>query len=483
MNTRTALLIVCCMVANVAQAQVETTSYLMSSLPQYVSANPAFVPRYKFSLGLPVLSSFSYTYTNNGFTYNDLVRRENGTLIADLSEWAKNLPDRTYVTTAIQTDLFRLGVRINSKLYLTLHSSVKGYGRVLIPKQLAALLVNGTSPYIGQTLNISPELHMTSYLENGAGLSVKLTDELTIGARLKILHGLVAADTETSRFGLTLDENYQITATGDFRLRSSGLYNFTQSNYSFSEERKNYFSNRGWGLDVGATYQLMDKLTVAASLVDLGGIRWRHNTFEYLLQGAAYTFTGIDVDQLLDGDATYMEAQIDSLESEFELQEAEGAAFRSPLPGKFYLSGQYEVMRNLTVGALWFNEKYRGRVATGFSIMMNKNFGRALSTSLSYTMSHRSFNNLGAGISFNFAPFQIYLVGDNLLRMPLSLATNRNLNAFINNTQVFTLRAGINFVWGWTQADGSTRANKRNANRRAKNSLKKADYIKVRQKK
>lgn len=463
-------------------AQVETTAYLMNSLPQYVNANPAFTPKYKFSLGLPVISSFSVGYSNNGFTYNDLIKRENGKLIADLSNWAKQLPDKTYITSTFQTDLFRLGVRVNSKFYLTLNSTAKGYARTLIPKQLAALLVNGTSPYVGQSLSMSPELQINSYFENAAGLSMVVNDQLTVGGRLKILNGIISASTETSQFGLTLAENYQITATGNFKAKSSGLYNFTDSDFSFAEERSNYFRNTGWGIDLGATYKVMDKLTVAASLVDMGRIRWRNNLYEYSLNNASYTFTGVDIDQLLDGNSDYMDAQFDSLKEEFDFQETVGNSFKTRLPGKMYMSGQLDVSRGFAVGALLYFEKYKKRTSSGLSFMMNKNFGRALSTSLSYTISNRSFNNLGAGISFNFAPIQIYLVGDNLLRMPLSLAANQNLNSFLNNTQVFTLRGGINIVWGWTKDKSEASKNKKNVSKKAQNNLKNSSHIKVRSK-
>jgi Family of unknown function (DUF5723) len=466
-----------------AIAQVETTAYLMNSLPQYVNSNPAFVPKYKFALGLPVISSFAVGYTNNGFTYNDLIKKENGKLIADLSNWAKQLPDKTYIASSFQTDLFRLGVRISPKMYLTLNSTAKGYARTLIPKQMAALLVNGTSPYIGQSLSMSPELHLTTYLEHAAGLSVEITKELTVGGRIKIVNGMVATSTEQSKFGLTLADNYQITATGDFRARSSGLHNFNQSGFSFADERNNYFKNTGFGLDLGATYKAMDRLTVAASLVDMGRIKWKNNLYEYSLSNASYTFTGVDIDQLLDGNSSYMDAQMDSLKKEFTFQETQGGSFKTPLPGKMYLSGSLEVTKSFTVGALFFTEKYKGRAASGLSAMLNKNFGRVFSTSLSYTISNRSFNNLGAGLSLNFAPIQIYLVGDNLLRMPISLAANQNLNTFLNNTQVFTLRGGINIVWGWTKNTSDQSKKNKNVTRKGQNSLKNSSHIKARTKK
>jgi hypothetical protein len=72
--------------------------------------------------------------------------------------------------------------------------------------------------------------------------------------------------------------------------------------------------------------------------------------------------------------------------------------------------------------------------------------------SLSYTITNSSFNNLGAGLSLNLAPIQIYFAGDNILGAPLSLAANGNINSFINNAQYFNFRTGINFIFGRDKA-------------------------------
>jgi hypothetical protein len=188
------------------------------------------------------------------------------------------------------------------------------------------------------------------------------------------------------------------------------------------------------------------------------------------------------VDQLLNGNSDYASAQLDSIKKEFKLQESQGNSFSSPLPGKMYLSGNYEVMKNFSVGALFHTEKYQGRIASGLSLMANKNFGRTISTSVSYSVSNRSFNNLGAAVSFNLAPIQFYIASDNLIRMPLSLAANQELNSFVNHTQVFNLRLGLNIVWGWTTEDGEDRKMK-NATKKSKNSLKNSSQYKARKKK
>src|SRR6478735_10787653 len=88
------------LIAGHVNAQIETTSYFMSSLSQSVISNPAFVPKYKFSLTLG--TSFMAAYSNSGFNYNDLVKKENGKVVADLSRWASNLPEKTNIIAASQ---------------------------------------------------------------------------------------------------------------------------------------------------------------------------------------------------------------------------------------------------------------------------------------------------------------------------------------------------------------------------------------------
>ena len=46
-------------------------------------------------------------------------------------------------------------------------------------------------------------------------------------------------------------------------------------------------------------------------------------------------------------------------------------------------------------------------------------------------------------------------MGDNLLRAPVSLIANQNIGAYLNSSQVITVRAGLNLVFGWDK--GTTR--------------------------
>lgn len=436
-------------------AQVEGTLHYMNSLPQVVVNNPSFVPKYKFSLGLP-FSSVHQGYTNNGFSYNDLITRKDGQVTADLSKWIKVLPEKTYIAPAASIDFLRLGFRVNSKLYVTANVTTKEYGHFVLPKGLASVFVEGNAPYVNSTINISPELEAISYNETAVGASYSVNKKLTVGGRVKLLHGIASITTQSSDVSIAVDENYHLTASADLIVKTSGINNITGPGFEITSEWKNYIKNRGMAVDIGATYRLLDKLTLNASLIDIGGIGWKNDLYEYTLDKskANYTFSGINATDLVNGTASdFMDAQVDSIKNNFKLQEGTTTSFRTPLPAKMFLGANFELMKNLSVGTVFTAQKFQGHFSPGWTTSLNHHLGRVISTTLSYTMSNRSYNNFGAGLSFNFAPIQLYIVGDNLLRVPSSLIVHKDLNNYVNTAQVINMRLGLNIVVGWDKGD------------------------------
>lgn len=427
-------------------AQVEGTLHYMNSLPQVVNNNPAFVPKYKFSLGLP-FSSLYQGYTNNGFSYNDLVTRKHGQVNADLSKWISALPDKTYIGLAVSLDVLRLGFWVSPKIYVTLNSTAKEYGHVVLPKGIASVFVEGNAAYVGRTINISPEVEGISYLETAVGASYEVNKKLTVGGRIKLLHGVGSITTQLSDVSIAVNQDYHMTASADLLVKTSGVN-------ELSSEWKDYLKNRGMAIDIGATYRLLDKLTLNASIIDLGGIGWKNNLYQYSLDKskANYTFSGINAGDLVNGSGSdFMDAQMDSIQNNFKLQEGTTNSFRTPLPTKIYLGGNFELRKNLSAGTVFYAQLFHGRFAPGWTTSLNHHLGKFISTTLSYTLSNRSYNNFGFGISFNLAPFQLYMVGDNLLRIPGSLLVQKNLNNYINSAQVVNMRLGLNFVMGWNK--------------------------------
>lgn len=441
-----------------AMAQHEATLYFMNSLPQVTYLNPAAVPRYKFSVGLPGSSVFSL-YSNNGFTYNDVAVKEGGLVRADLNKLYQSMQDENFINVGEQVDLFRFSMKVNPRIYLTYHVSQKTYNSTMIPREVAGLFINGTLAYVNNTAALAPRAESLTYLESAISSSYKVNKDLTVGLRVKIIKGVTNLTTKIANMDLSIDDDYAITVRAEGDVRTSGLQALVDTDDDLDEYLNDnwddYLSNNGFAFDLGATYNVSDKLTVGLSLLDIGSIKWNNDLYGYRLDPsrANYTFRGFDLERILDGDTDYFDAEIDTIESRFRLQESRVESYSTPLPAKMYLSGRYKLKRNFYAGLLLFAERFNDRLATGASVCLNKDFGRRLTTSLSYTVTNNSFNNIGAGLSLNFAPFQLYVVGDNVLRAPLALMTDGELNPFVNSMQYFNIRAGLNIVFGWDKTE------------------------------
>jgi hypothetical protein len=432
-------------------AQVEGTMPFMKSLSQVTYYNPAVRPAYRLSIGLPGSSVFMQ-YSNNGFAKKDFITTVNDTATADLGKFSKALRSKNYINANMQADLFSLGFRANARLYFSMNATMKSYNRMMIPKDLPGIFVDGTTPYGGGTARLSPKIESMSYVEVGYGASYVVNKDLVIGAKLKMLKGIVNVTTQAAALDLAFSNDYAITVRGDLDVRSSGIHNLvdSDSDYDAQDHWKDYTKNNGLAIDLGVTYRLMDRFTFAASIIDFGSITWQNDTYGYKMnpERATYTFEGIDLGEIVQGNGDYLNSVGDTIQARFKLEQGKLGKYKTPLPGKMYLSGVYEIKRNFTVGALIFAEKFRGRVMPGFTASLNKEFGRRVGTSLTYTVTNNSFSNIGAGLALNFAPVQLYFVGDNLLGAPLALMTDKNVNPYIDRLQYFNFRMGLNFIFG-----------------------------------
>ncbi len=433
-------------VTALVSAQNEGTLTFMNSLPQVSYNNPAFVAPYKVAVSLPS-SSMVVFYSNNGFSYNDLISRVNDSTKADLSKFNAALKSKNYVTQALQDDMLRFAVKINSRLALTFNSTAKTYSQLMFPKDMIGIFANGTAPYINKSATVSPQIDAMMFIESAIGGSYRIDKNLTVGGRLKWLKGLANVNTQNATVNLAVDPaNYALTVNADANIRTSGIYNFTQSNFNFSKSYSRYLQNNGLAIDLGATYRL-NKLTLGASLIDIGYINWKNNTYLYSLNSttATYTFQGVDLGKVINGNSDYLKSEGDSIQNKFKFKQTPIGSYHTSIPGKMYLSAMYELVKNFTAGGVFFSQKYRDRISAGVTLGITKNFGHWFTAAGTYTLSNTSANNLGMGMSLNLPGVQIFAVGDNLLGIPLS---GRYLNKYINSLQYFNLRLGLNLVFG-----------------------------------
>jgi hypothetical protein len=427
-------------------AQPEATMYTLKGVIQSNNYNPAFIPQHKVVVGLGIPSLHAH-YSNSSFSYNDLIVKSGDSSIVDLDKFRDKLNKKNYITAAGDIEFFRLGIKINPRLYVHWSASARMFTRQMLPKDLTTLLIDGTAGFVNNSASIAPEVEATSYLESAWGASYMATNKLTVGARIKLLNGIINASTENSDLNLSLNDDYQMTVRADVNTRTSGIENI--DDVDFGNDYKNFLKNKGFAIDLGATYKLTNELTVGGSLLDVGFINWKNDTYAYTLDPstASYTFKGVNLQKIIDGEEDYLDAEMDSIETKFEMQEGAIGSYRTPLPGKMYFTANYDLKKQISLGAVLFFEKFQGRFYPGFSASIHKEFWRIAGVSISYTATNRAFGNFGAGFNLNLTPFQFYIAGDNLLRMPISYLANGDYSEFAGNVRYFNLRAGVNLIF------------------------------------
>lgn len=436
-------------------AQQESVLHSMRSLPQAHYTNPAITPQQQFYLGLPGISSTYFAFSNSGFNYNSIFERDaENKLYINLPRFQDRLGKKNYISGIAQTDVLSMGVKINARMFLFMNSTLKTYNRFMYPEGLTGLIINGNGANLGESVAFSPAADHISYLENAIGASYIVNHKLTVGATFKQLKGISNIQTVQSDFTLTTDaQTYALQLEGNMHIRTAGIDDLTKAMNNPENIRYSDFQNSGFALDLGATYMVNNRLEVGLSALNLGSINWKNDLREIYTQEASVTFRGINLEEIVNGKSG-TEEFVRQLEEELgfnfddpiamldQVEGREPKSYRTGLPTQFYLSARYELARNLHANGLIFSEIYSGRFMPAFSAAINKDFGRRMSTSISYTAANRSYNNLGAGFSFRLTPIQFYLLSDNIISAPI----------FYKSAKALNLRLGMNMVFGYRKS-------------------------------
>ena len=195
------------------------------------------------------------------------------------------------------------------------------------------------------------------------------------------------------------------------------------------------------GLDLGGTYQWSEKITLSASIIDLGFISWKTGVTNFVSKNpdARYTFKGLDINSFLGSGSVSTDSTLsaagDSLKNLFGIEQTHNN-YKTALSAQFYIGGKYAFHKKLDVGGLLYGQLFDGRLRPGISVSGNAKLTKWLSTSLSYSVVNKSYTNVGFGIAIT-SPVQFYVVTDNVLA-PL----------FPKSAKNFNIRCGINLTFG-----------------------------------
>jgi len=405
------------------KAQQSLTLYNMQAIPQAMYVNPGAMPLTNINIGLPGISSNYINYSNSGFTPHDLIKKdENGGVLVDANNFMGKLKTTNNININVHTDLLSFGFKVKKRNYFSFNVTERVDVRLAYTKDFLSFAVNGNgaATNLNRDMNLNLGLDATHYREWGFAYTREvIKDKLTIGGRFKILSGMENVNTEKSSLSMnTNSQYYAITANANVQANTSGVDSASQQHTAnilgFNPSRK----NRGYGIDLGATYKANKKFTFSASIIDLGFITWKDYTTNYASTkpNASVHYNGVNVNQAINDSTDFGQSVQnlgDSLQKSFSIKQ-NNATYRTMLTTQFYLGANYWLNDKNNVGLVLNGQYANKQLHPALAVSFNNKVGRWFSASVSYSMLNRSYDNVGLGLAFT-GPVQFYIVSDNIL--------------------------------------------------------------------
>jgi len=432
---------------NTAIGQQELGTHFMNVWQSNIS-NPSLMNKNRITIGLP---SVYANLHNTGFSFNDIFEEIPGTdsLRLNMDDAISNLKSDNFLNFQTQVDWFSVGFR-TSKFQIGGSFSWKSSFYVNYPKEMLDIFWNGNAKYIGETINIAPDFQAYSYAELGINGAFNITDNITVGARLKYLSGIVDISNDLSKQEATIytdPQYYQVTLGTNYAFNSSSypIIDSTITNVN-GNTQFDYFklfgNNTGIAGDLGLTMRFADNIQLSAGVADLGFINWSSNLRNYKTEGS-FTYNGIEFNPLVDNDSLSFDAIGDTIVDIFDVQvNQSNITYKTNLPTKIHISGQYELPMKLTLGLLLYGELYREQFLPAVALSARKEFGDIFSVGGIYAYRNRSPLNLGLNAAVKMGPVQLYLATDNIVPL-FSPYNSKNFNG----------RIGMNILLGKVKKD------------------------------
>jgi hypothetical protein len=379
-----------------------------------------------------------------------------------MDDFIKKIRNINYFAPDVNIQLFGLGFSAGKELYIFFDIIDRVEAKVSFPGDLVKLGLQGNEQFIGTKIDLTGlGIGAKYYREYGLGFSKKFTNKLRIGAKAKLLFGIASVSVKNKALSLKVNDDYSHSISADMSVNISGPVNVTlKPDNSIDEFAVNDIkdvpgfllnaSNMGLGIDIGAVYEVTNKLLVSASLIDFGYIKWKNDVTNLKVK-SEFKFSGFNIEDIADGTKTFDELateMVDSLKNSFKISEQHNA-FNTFLPTAFNVGASYNLTKSVSVGFLSHSLITSGQFRESVTLSANVNLGNALSTSFSYTAANHSYNNLGLGLAVRLGVLQFYTIADKIPLMYNRIIINDPKSIVLPDSwNTINFRIGMNLAFG-----------------------------------
>ena len=441
-----------------ANAQFLRTSYFMEGTHYRQQLNPALTPTKGF-INLPVIGAVNATVGSTSLGYQDIIDiMDNGNDFYKSVDFMNRLKDNNTLNMNLSVNVLSAGW-YKGKNFWTFNVGLRTDIGANVTKSLFNFLNEtdrlednwrtGKYDISGQRLNIQ------AYGEIGVGLSRQINDRLTVGGKVKVLLGIGNLDLKfnqvTMNANLPTDARIEqlqdptYLATQDIASLKNeisayhanvGLNATLESSFKGLELKNNEqgyvddldfdagkmgIAGYGFGIDLGASYKILDNLTVSAAVLDLGFISWKKDatkvasatsSSELNFEGSKYT------EMINDNDPTSVISAANALKTDAEAyidrigggnvldydllqMKAEDAdkSRKSALAATLVLGGEYGFFNNkLGIGVLSTTRFVKPETLTELTFSANYRPKSWFNVALSYSAIQSAGKSFGLGL-------------------------------------------------------------------------------------
>lgn len=403
-------------------AQTFQTGFFLDNYYYTYRINPAIASEKTFISGVigDVTASMSSDLGLGSF----LFKGPNGGLVTGLNssvsseEFLGKLNDANNFGVNLNYNLLSRGKWKNDHKFKTFEINVRGSASAGVPKDLFAFLKNGSQDkgFDLSGFNASAK----AYAEVAWGRTL-VGRNITLGWRVKGLVGLANFGLDVNKAAVTVNKDaisYNIDAqmlgavgglsVGTKVSENTGnkVLDFNSLGFNTSQIRP---SGYGAAIDLGASYTFFNRLTVSASVVDLGAISWKYN-FGAKTSGQQ-EFSGVEnLDMDSDNVGDDMTKALDQLKGLAEFQSVNVDERKMEwLPAMSNIGVKFRVFNCLSVGYL--GSFSFGKYADSWA---DNRLGATLTPfkwfSVSGNMGKNSFGDvIGAAASVNLLGFNLHV--------------------------------------------------------------------------
>jgi len=424
-------------------AQGLRTSYFMDNVPARLKMNPALQPARGY-FNIPAIGAIGLSASSNKLSIDDfidIIENENDFLNSD--KFISRLDNKNTMNIDLTLDVISFGF-YSGKGFWTVNLGARSVISASIPKKMFEFARNANiNPNSSEGLNAQydirdMELHANIFTEIGLGYSRPVTKDLTVGGRVKVLVGLGNLDAKIDQIYANVNTS-DISSYQSWKVKTKGRLETSMKGLEFSHDPDdNYIddidfdspgvSGYGFGVDLGASYNLFGCINVSAAILDLGFINWTKSSTTIATTNSEHDygdFINIDPEHP-ENNENYEAGDVFDFDL-IQFQTEEKTKSRSTsLRSTLNLGAEYTLLNNkLGFGLLSSTQFTQPKAYSELTLSANYRPRNWFGATLSYSFLHSDFETLGIGLKLG----PVFIGSDYL--MTKSAGDANRVNAYL----------------------------------------------------